>query len=129
MKIKWPLGRPADQCALRRRTHPLPCTDATPIIDEPGKSSAIIAGEHSICDLPRNTSDLREGLGARLTQLSEEVECRRFVEHHTRDLRGPRQRHVQRDTATIRMADEVNLALGRIYECDCPGRIIGKSKG
>ena len=30
---------------------------------------------------------------------------------------------------TIRMADEVNLALARIYERNCPGRIIGKSKG
>ena len=27
------------------------------------------------------------------------------------------------------MADEVNLALARIYERNCPGRIIGKSKG
>src|SRR5215472_10175791 len=62
MKIERPLGRPADQSALRRWTHPLPCTDATPIIDEPGKSSAIITSENSICDLPRNTSDLREGL-------------------------------------------------------------------
>ena len=94
MKIEWPRGRPADQSALRRWTHPLPCTDTTPIIDEPGKSPAIITGEHSISDLPRNTGDLRERLGAWLTQLSQEVECRRLVEHHTRDLRGPRQRHV-----------------------------------
>jgi hypothetical protein len=27
------------------------------------------------------------------------------------------------------MADEVNLALARIYERNCPGRIIGKSEG
>ena len=27
------------------------------------------------------------------------------------------------------MADEVNLALARIYECNCPGRIVGKSEG
>src|SRR5215469_16021126 len=83
MKIEWPLGRPADQSALRRWTHPLPCTDATPIIDELGNSSAIITSEHSICDLPCNTSDLREGLGTRLTQLSQQAECRRLVEHQT----------------------------------------------
>src|SRR5215831_4908480 len=86
MKIEWPLGCPADQSALRRWTHSLPCTDTTPIIDEPSKSSAIITGENSISDLPRNTGDFRERLGAKLTQLSQQVECRRLVEHHARDL-------------------------------------------
>src|SRR5262249_32270115 len=94
MKIEWPLGCPADQSAVRRWTQSLPCSAPPPLSDAHSTSSRLMTGYNALSALPRNTGDFRERLGAKLTQLSQQVECRRLVEHHARDLRSPRQRHM-----------------------------------
>ena len=71
LEVEWPLGRPADQGVLHRRTHRLPGAWAIPIIDEGGDSPAIVAGHHALADAPCNAGDLRVGLGARLAHLSQ----------------------------------------------------------
>ena len=118
------LGQPADQRVLSRRTHRIPRAGAVPVVDESGDRPAIVASHDTVADAPRNAGDLC--LGARLAQASQQMECRWLIERHGGDPSGSGQRHVQSNSTTVGVADEMNFLFAVIDERDRPGRFVGE---
>jgi len=64
----------------------------------------------------RYVADLDMRRTACITHVAQQMERRWFVERHARNLLRASERDVERDTATIRMPDQMHWSLARIDE-------------
>ena len=119
---------PARERVLRRGTHRGPCARPAPIVDEGRGRVAVVAGHDAGRDRVGNRLDLgqrRRGV----IELPQQVERGGLIEREARDAIRPRERGMQRDAATVGVADQMDLTVGAVDQRNGARSLIGEREG
>ena len=118
----------SDKFVLRLRLQSGPRPLAIPIINETARRGAVISHVQVMHDAVGNRTDFRHCRPSVRAKRPQQVKRRRLVKRQARNARRTLARHAQRDSAAIRMADDMDVARQPVDDRRDASRLVGEAK-